>query len=305
MSELANGDESLSSTTVDLDDTVEVKKVNRPDLVEINDAFDDIEISPVLKSIAETNELAITWQELQKILDSLIKKQHEIMQDKVEDENAKKDAEDLAAKISHSISEHPNCPFTIQRLCELVIEPKKYYKMYVKYLRAVEKVLLVTSYWEDYNHSDDKDTAMEETTSSERLLPSFNNCIELEPHNFTESESIKEDQVNNDENDKDIVDRAKKEHGEVVTDRIDPETKNEIKKTLKREPIQVEGGSEKKVKNDGNDRQEEQREDDMDMKKENIIEQEEAVIEKVEFSTAPNTPAATEGVSEESKMDLD
>lgn len=74
MSEITNGDESLSSTTVDLDDTVEVKKVNRPDLVEINDAFDDLEINPILKSIAGTNELTITWQELQKILDLLIKK---------------------------------------------------------------------------------------------------------------------------------------------------------------------------------------------------------------------------------------
>jgi hypothetical protein len=33
-----------------------------------------------------------------------------------------------------------SCPFTIQRLCELVNEPKKNYKMYIKYLRAVEKV---------------------------------------------------------------------------------------------------------------------------------------------------------------------
>lgn len=74
MSEITNGDESLSSTTVDLDDTIEVKKVNRPDLVEINDAFDDLEINPILKSIAGTNELTITWQELQKILDLLVKK---------------------------------------------------------------------------------------------------------------------------------------------------------------------------------------------------------------------------------------
>ncbi|CAO3653563.1 unnamed protein product [Mucor fragilis] len=282
MSEITNGDESLSSTTVDLDDTVEVKKVIRPDLVEINDAFDDLEINPVLKSIAETNELAITWQELQKILDSLVKKQHEIMEDKINDENAKKDAEDLAAKISHSINDHSNCPFTIQRLCELVIEPKKYYKMYVKYLRAVEKVLLVTSYWEDYDHSNDKDTAMEETTTSEKLLPSFNNCIELEPHNFTASEPIEEDKADNEEQ----------------------ETKDGIKKTLKREPIEVDGGSEKKVKNENSNANDKQQ-DDVDMKKENIIEQEEAVIEKVEFSTAPNTPAATEGASEESKMDLD
>ncbi|KAL9552291.1 hypothetical protein MBANPS3_003829 [Mucor bainieri] len=303
MSELTNGDESLSSATVDLDDTVEVKKVVRPDLVEINEAFDDIKTNPVLKSIAETNELTITWQELQKILDTLIKKQHEVMEDKITDENVRKDADDLVAKISNSINDHSNCPFTIQRLCELVIEPKKYYKMYVKYLRAVEKVLLVTSYWEDYDHSNDKDTTMEETTSSEKLLPSFNNCIELEPHNFTASEPIEEDEVNKDEKDQDILDTAAAEEeddDEVVTDRIEPETKEEIKKTLKREPVQVEGGSEKKVKNE-DAKNSKQKEGDV----QNIIEQEEAVIEKVEFSTAPSTPAATEDANGENKMDLD
>ncbi|KAL7329751.1 hypothetical protein PS15p_204795 [Mucor circinelloides] len=297
MSEITNGDESLSSTTVDLDDTVEVKKVNRPDLVEINDAFDDLEINPILKSIAGTNELTITWQELQKILDLLIKKQHEIMEGKITDENAKKETEDLAAKISQSINDHLSCPFTIQRLCELVIEPKKYYKMYVKYLRAVEKVLLVTSYWEDYDHSNDKDTTMEEATSGEKLLSSFNNCIELEPHNFTASEPIEEDKVGNEQ----VVDIAKEE---PVTDRIDSETKDEIRKTLKEDPIQVDEESEKKAKKEqGNDKQ--QQEKDIDIKKESTIEHEESVIEKEEFSTAPNTPVTTEGANEESKMDLD
>lgn len=141
---------------------------------------------------------------------------------------------------------------------------------------------------------------MEETTTSEKLLPSFNNCIELEPHNFTASEPIEEDKADNEEQGEDSADKVE----EVVTDRIDPETKDGIKKTLKREPIEVDGGSEKKVKNENSNANDKQQ-DDVDMKKENIIEQEEAVIEKVEFSTAPNTPAATEGASEESKMDLD
>jgi len=38
---------------------------------------------------------------------------------------------------------HP--PFTIQRLCELCLHPNHHYKSVGKYLRAVEKVLLVTS----------------------------------------------------------------------------------------------------------------------------------------------------------------
>ncbi|KAI8998587.1 PPP4R2-domain-containing protein [Trametes punicea] len=39
-------------------------------------------------------------------------------------------------------------PFTIQRLCELCIKPRQHYKYIGKYLRAVEKCLLVTSSWD-------------------------------------------------------------------------------------------------------------------------------------------------------------
>src|SRR5882757_3356251 len=41
-------------------------------------------------------------------------------------------------------------PFTIQRLCELCVRPKQHYKSVGKYLRAVEKTLLVTSTWESF-----------------------------------------------------------------------------------------------------------------------------------------------------------
>lgn len=41
-------------------------------------------------------------------------------------------------------------PFTIQRLCELCVEPKKHYSSVGKYLRAVEKSVLVTSTKENF-----------------------------------------------------------------------------------------------------------------------------------------------------------
>ena len=41
-------------------------------------------------------------------------------------------------------------PFTIQRLCELCVEPKKHYNSVGKYLRAVEKSILVTSTMDDF-----------------------------------------------------------------------------------------------------------------------------------------------------------
>ncbi|PCH38026.1 hypothetical protein WOLCODRAFT_114666 [Wolfiporia cocos MD-104 SS10] len=41
-------------------------------------------------------------------------------------------------------------PFTIQRLCELCLRPTEHYKFLGKYLRAVEKTLLVTSTWDAF-----------------------------------------------------------------------------------------------------------------------------------------------------------
>ncbi|KAG2349681.1 PPP4R2-domain-containing protein [Suillus weaverae] len=45
----------------------------------------------------------------------------------------------------HEFDDDP--PFTIQRVCELCVRPKQHYKVLGKYLRAVEKSLLVTSSW--------------------------------------------------------------------------------------------------------------------------------------------------------------
>lgn len=41
-------------------------------------------------------------------------------------------------------------PFTIQRVCELCVRPRQHYKYIGKYLRAVEKCLLVTSSWDTF-----------------------------------------------------------------------------------------------------------------------------------------------------------
>ncbi|KAH9926173.1 PPP4R2-domain-containing protein [Fomitopsis serialis] len=50
-------------------------------------------------------------------------------------------------------------PFTIQRLCELCLRPTDHYKHLGKYLRAVERTLLVTSTWDAFPVSPDKITS--------------------------------------------------------------------------------------------------------------------------------------------------
>lgn len=48
------------------------------------------------------------------------------------------------------ITPYDSTPFTIQRISELCVTPRQHYKYVGKYLRAVEKCLLVTSSWDTF-----------------------------------------------------------------------------------------------------------------------------------------------------------
>ncbi|KAK7693400.1 hypothetical protein QCA50_002968 [Cerrena zonata] len=61
-----------------------------------------------------------------------------------------KEASDFVDIIYSLLDNFDGPPFTIQRLCELCIYPNKHYKFIGKYLRAVEKTLLVTSTWDTF-----------------------------------------------------------------------------------------------------------------------------------------------------------
>lgn len=54
--------------------------------------------------------------------------------------------------------------------------------MYIKYLRAVDKILSVTSYWEDFVNSETNKQGEDNKVEVPLLLPSFS--VELEPHHF-------------------------------------------------------------------------------------------------------------------------
>lgn len=59
-------------------------------------------------------------------------------------------ANELKARIFDQLHEFEKPPFTIQRLCELCLYPRKQYRSVGKYLRAVEKSVLVTSSWDNF-----------------------------------------------------------------------------------------------------------------------------------------------------------
>lgn len=60
------------------------------------------------------------------------------------------EAEEFKEVLYGELDEFEGVPFTIQRLCELCLYPQKHYKKIGKYLRAVEKTLLVTSTWDAF-----------------------------------------------------------------------------------------------------------------------------------------------------------
>ncbi|KAG0014975.1 protein phosphatase 4, regulatory subunit 2, partial [Podila clonocystis] len=49
------------------------------------------------------------------------------------------------ARITQLLSTFTSAPFTIQRVCELLDNPTEHHSSLIKYLRAVEKVLMITS----------------------------------------------------------------------------------------------------------------------------------------------------------------
>ncbi|KAJ2498714.1 hypothetical protein GGH96_004072 [Coemansia sp. RSA 1972] len=59
--------------------------------------------------------------------------------------NFERDIRDLEDRISYSLHTFDDAPFTIQRMAELLAWPDRHYRNVLKFLRAVERVVYVTS----------------------------------------------------------------------------------------------------------------------------------------------------------------
>ncbi|KAI8365427.1 PPP4R2-domain-containing protein [Choanephora cucurbitarum] len=142
--------------------------IDRPDLVEIGDAFDSLQADPVLVEIAKTNLIEQTsWDSLKKTIQKTLTEQHQLMAHKIPNDQTKQHIDKLCLDIDHILQDQSHCPFTIQRVCELVIHPACYYKMYIKYLRAVQKVISIRSSYEDYSYRPPAETMEEDEDEEE------------------------------------------------------------------------------------------------------------------------------------------
>ncbi|KAJ2847715.1 hypothetical protein IWW36_003711 [Coemansia brasiliensis] len=86
-------------------------------------------------------------------------------------EERARDIGDLEDRISYSLHSFDEAPFTIQRIAELLTWPERHYRNVLKFLRAVERVVYVTSTVEEFPtsmHNDEARSSKEEATSGEK-----------------------------------------------------------------------------------------------------------------------------------------
>ncbi|EKM83031.1 hypothetical protein AGABI1DRAFT_125508 [Agaricus bisporus var. burnettii JB137-S8] len=60
------------------------------------------------------------------------------------------EAQQAKKYVFEQLDSFSSAPFSVQRLCELCVKPKSHYNSVGKYLRAVEKSILVTSEWDSF-----------------------------------------------------------------------------------------------------------------------------------------------------------
>lgn len=114
------------------------------------------EIPPILDQyllqVARTGETLFPWTRLKPLF---VKKLDSVMQQFNEEypadhlplspnvENVK--FEEMRSRIINAVSRFHGAPFTIQRLCELITDPTRHYKRSDKFLRGIEKNIMVVS----------------------------------------------------------------------------------------------------------------------------------------------------------------
>ncbi|TPX72176.1 hypothetical protein SpCBS45565_g00613 [Spizellomyces sp. 'palustris'] len=101
------------------------------------------EYDEMLTRIADSCELKHPWPLVKEVIKLKIRRNLKGESDVDADKGAS--VKDYETRIGQALDTFDEAPFTVQRLCELTVRPNEHHKNIWKYLRALEKVLLVTS----------------------------------------------------------------------------------------------------------------------------------------------------------------
>ncbi|KAI8926623.1 PPP4R2-domain-containing protein [Entophlyctis helioformis] len=112
------------------------------------------EFDEVLVSLAADGQLQAPWEQVREIIKLRILRNIRVQVQALAppdgppfvDPATKDSVEDYEERITEAMDSFAFAPFTIQRLSELALRPDQHHSTLWKYLHALEKVLLVTSY---------------------------------------------------------------------------------------------------------------------------------------------------------------
>lgn len=129
-------------------------------LNESNDNFNSDELTTPgvvveqLKNIAESGNVEIDWVDLQRalklrlgnVLEHYLERNRDCKEEQYQEPNVEKfNLDSSRDEILELIASFNEAPFTIQRICELLYSPFKYYDRVSTFLRGLEKNLRVIS----------------------------------------------------------------------------------------------------------------------------------------------------------------
>jgi len=119
------------------------------DLVAVMDAFADSKawtpaLNDVLGEVSSSGQSRFAWEQLKPVigakLEQVCAEYHEAKQDLPEP------YDEMLKRLQALLAEFPNAPFTVQRLCELLLDPHRIYATSTrKVSSALEKLLTVSS----------------------------------------------------------------------------------------------------------------------------------------------------------------
>ncbi|CAG8482015.1 11202_t:CDS:2, partial [Dentiscutata heterogama] len=144
----------------------------------------------VLTHISEMNQLTIPWPEVKEIIKERFEKETQLPiavngADPEQIDKAKAEIEEYKQNINKMLDGFEKPPFTIQRTAELLLRPFQHHKTLIKWLRALEKVLMVQSSVDEFppvsntNMVTDRLEIMDVTTSPKLVPITFTPKIEV------------------------------------------------------------------------------------------------------------------------------
>eukprot|EP00123_Amoebidium_parasiticum_P009550 comp19544_c0_seq1/m.22908 comp19544_c0_seq1/g.22908 ORF comp19544_c0_seq1/g.22908 comp19544_c0_seq1/m.22908 type:complete len:181 (-) comp19544_c0_seq1:89-631(-) len=101
------------------------------------------EHSAMLEEVARTGNLSAPWDQLRT---ALVQRLDQVVAQFCQQTGEVSEAVGvIQQQIATDLQSLPGAPFTLQRLCELLVDPGRHYANIGKYLRGVEKLVRVTS----------------------------------------------------------------------------------------------------------------------------------------------------------------